>query len=108
MDLLSIKDIVKDLLTNVPSLRDNDNRLILNVWSMQDSNLKNATISFRYFTKQFIQGDLAPAESIRRVRQALQEEFPELRGKLYAERHKLQDSVKEQLNQPEMKKGGTP
>lgn len=107
MDLFIVKDTVKDLLTNVESLRDDDNRLILNVWAIQNPNLKYET-SFKYFADQFASGKLAPAESIRRVRQALQKEFVHLRGKKYAERHKHQESIKEQLNSPEMKKGGTP
>ena len=108
MDLFVVKDTVKDLLTNVASLRDDDNRLILNVWATQDTNLQDAPCTFKYFAKQFTDKKLAPAESIRRVRQTLQKEYPHLRGEKYAERHKHQESVKEQLHSPEMKAGGTP
>jgi len=108
MKLFIVKDIVRDLLIKHQELRDNDSQLILNVWAKQRPDLTEETTRFKDFAILFREGLLASTESIRRVRQKMQEEHPELRGKKYNQRHEHQDSIKEELRAPEMKKGGTP
>jgi hypothetical protein len=108
MKLMAVKDKVEKILTESPEARDNDNLLILKVWAMQNPHLRNKKFTFVTFSRGYVDGFYHPAESIRRVRQALQKEFPKLRGKKYEERHKHQESIKEELNSPEMKAGGTP
>jgi hypothetical protein len=103
----TIAAIVKKLLIKYDSLKDNDKRLILNVWLDQEPTLKDA--SFVEFTVMFKAGKLCSTESIRRSRQKLQEEFPEFRGKTYkARKGKAQDEVKEDLNTLELLAGGNP
>ena len=105
--ITEIAAIVKKMLIKYPSLKDNDKRLILNVWSYQQPTLK--TSSFVEFADLFKLGGLASPESIRRSRQKLQEEFPEFRGLNYKVRQKkCQDKVKEDLKAPELLAGGTP
>ena len=97
MNLISIKDTVETILRQAPATRDNDNLLILKVWAQQNPKLRESTAQFWDFAKMFIEGKYASTESIRRVRQKMQEIHPELRGKKYQARHAEQDSVKEQL-----------
>lgn len=105
MDVLSKKDHVMSLLSFYPHLRDDDNKLIANIWH---SEIKNNITAFE-FLKGFSEGKYSNPESVRRIRQKLQEEFPKLRGKKWKQRHSEQENVKDQLyNTPELYKGGTP
>lgn len=108
MELSSIKETVKSLLDKHPACRDNDNLLILKVWAKQQPQLRSQDFTFVAFGSAFMRGEFASTESIRRVRQKMQEEFPHLRGQKYLARQKHQESIKEELRQPEMKAGGTP
>lgn len=66
--------------------RDNDNLLIAKIWYNEiPTDAKNYS-SFD-FLKSFSEGNFTSAESIRRCRQKLQEDFPGLRGKTYTKRH---------------------
>jgi len=107
----TIASIVKKLLIKHPELKDNDKRLILNVWAYQEPELNENkyTVSFKMFSEMFKDGKLSSPESIRRSRQKLQEEFPELRGETYKVRQgKCQDEMKKDLHSPELLAGGTP
>ena len=84
-----IKLIVQRLLEEQPALRDNDNLLMSRIWKEQ-SNILN-------FFQRFESGKLHSPETIRRVRQKLQEDFPHLRGELYEVRQKRQEKVKQEL-----------
>lgn len=86
-NMKQIKPVVERLLTMYPELRDNDNKLIVMVWREQDRNLKNQHTSALYLQQKLAYGKLANPETIRRVRQKLQEDVPKLRGKKYYERH---------------------
>lgn len=95
--VLEIKKTVKKLLVERPSLRDNDQRLIISVWEQQQPKVKNLTFySLLYaLDKKY----LAKPESIRRSRQKLQEVHPELRGEFYGERHKAGKFTRENAEQ---------
>lgn len=106
MDILSHTDKVKQLLRHRPHLRDDDYKLIANVWH---SEIKGTQLDAFGFLQMFSEGKLANPESIRRIRQKLQEEFPELRGEKYKRRHQETEKVKGDLfNTPELYQGGTP
>jgi hypothetical protein len=91
------KDVIIDLLTNKEHLRDNDQALIANIWWRElVTQGKDKSTAFEML-KVFSEGKLSNPESIRRSRQKIQEEQPELRGKSYRARHREQDNVKEQL-----------
>lgn len=93
--VLEIKGTVKELLMARPSLRDNDQRLIISVWEKQQPKVKTLTYySLLYaLNKKY----LANPESIRRSRQQLQHDVPELRGRVYAERHGMGEYTKENI-----------
>mgnify|MGYP003639668604 FL=1 len=111
MNILKNKDIVLNLLQNQIGLRDNDSKLLANVWHKHITNLgidpgRNSAI---FLLAMLAEGKLPNSESVRRIRQKLQEEFKDLRGVNYAKRHNQKEKVKEQLyNTPEILKGGTP
>ena len=106
MNILKHKDEVIKLLKSNPHLKDDDNKLIANIWYSQ---IKDKQYTAFEFLELFSEGKVANPQSIRRIRRKLQEEFPELRGKKWEKRHKEQKNVKEQLyTTPELYLGGTP
>ena len=111
MNILKNKDIVLNLLQNHIHLRDNDFKLLANVWHKHFTNLgiDPGMHSASFLLAMLAEGKLPNSESVRRIRQKLQEEFKDLRGVNYAKRHNQKKKVKEQLyNTPEILKGGTP
>lgn len=99
MKLLKVttSGIVKYFLEESPSLRDNDFRLIMNVWGRQYPEL---TDSLRKIAYARTQGKISSPESIRRTRQKLQEDpkNEHLRGSRYKERqNKLEPEVREEI-----------
>ena len=100
--------VVRRLLQNIPETRDNDMLLI----SMAiDHHFPIIKISNNYniFLKYFISGQLPHFESIRRCRQKLQEEHPELRGVSYRKRKNISaPETRMDILDPQWKKGGTP
>ena len=95
MNIPKIKDTVKYLLNRHPVLRDDDNRLIINVWLKEDTLILQS--GFQYVANELISGGLSSPESITRARRALQKEFPELRGEKYKARMQEQERVKKDL-----------
>jgi hypothetical protein len=83
------KELVLKLLEQYPQTRDNDNLLMSMIWR-RESNLFN-------FFHRLESGKLTPAETIRRCRQRLQLDDPELRGATYELRQKHQAKVKKDL-----------
>ena len=87
-------ELVENLLENNPDLRDSDLRLVANIWWLTlTSTLKHKfqgyeLDAFKILLDLYASGDLPNEQSIRRLRRKLQEEKPELRGKVYELRHK--------------------
>ena len=82
---MKTKEIIKNLLTKYPNLKDNDNKLIANYWNLE---LKNKNKDINILTasdllSMYAQSQLTNAETIRRMRAKLQEEIPSLRGRAY-------------------------
>ena len=90
-----IKPKVEKLLKNYPRLRDNDNALISNIWN---SELEDKDISAKEFLILFSKGVLTSPESVRRMRQKLQETVPEYRGENYKKRHKEKGIITNEIN----------
>lgn len=85
--MAKIKPIVFDLLKSDPKYRDSDNVLIARIWNNHlggSDNTKKMTAHHLLATLAI--GMLPSPESIRRMRQKLQEQNPELRGKSYKHR----------------------
>lgn len=88
---------VLNILTKKPELRDSDDKLAALIWFHE---LKEKGISHEtaYQIARIIgKGELTSFESISRSRRKVQEEYPELRGKLYAKRQGRQKDVRLQL-----------
>jgi hypothetical protein len=87
-EMKSIKDTIYQLLHNNPRLRDDDNKLIANIYIKELGGLdKVKQMSAFDFLTVFASGSLTSTESIRRTRCKVQEEDPKLRGECY---HKKQ------------------
>jgi hypothetical protein len=90
--------IVEQLLKSSPKLRDNDQQLVANAWYVQVRDKFNIeTMSAKNLLHELAQGNLMSSESITRCRRKLQEEHTYLRGNKWAERHRMQKDVKEEL-----------
>ena len=92
------KFVVKDILTRYPKARDNDSLLLAHVWVYQCGGKVYAEdITMWDFVMDFIDKRIAEVEPITRCRRKLQEKHPELRGELWDKRHKMSESVKEEI-----------
>lgn len=86
--ILKIKEAVTSLLEKHPHLRDNDNKLIATIWRLEVGKENIDGLSALGFLIYVAEGRLSSAESIRRSRQKIQEDRPELRGTNYNKRQK--------------------
>ena len=98
-----VRDTVTKLLAEKPHLRDDDEKLLANVY-WQRINLTLAhKISLemlegiKLFLKEVADGNMPNYQSISRCRRKLQELDPSLRGKLYEKRHEATSFVKDEL-----------
>lgn len=83
---------VHSLLKDNPLTRDDDRLLMKEIWSQES---KSSTLE--EFFEEFLSGKLSHPESIRRVRQKIQENNPKLRGDKWESRHRVQGLVITQL-----------
>jgi len=93
---------VKHFLETIKELRDNDNRLLANIWWADFTKLYGDQITsvaddygrlsgVQLFLKALAGGELTNHKTIVRVRAKIQEEHKELRGEKYKERKDYQD-----------------
>ena len=107
---MKTKEVVKELLINKPHLRDSDPKLIATYWynelkKKQINPYKISGYSPRQFAPsryEFMQllanSKLTNIKTIERMRRKLQEEYPELRGRVYNNRKGvIQDQWKREL-----------
>lgn len=87
----NLKQEITLLLTAYPVLKDDDMKLISIIWYEQLG--KKRTIDLQ----DIYDGKVTNPESIRRMRQKVQEENENLRGKNYKARQKNTKKIKEQL-----------
>ena len=91
-----LKDKVELMLQVHPQLRENDARLVANMWAEEmSSDLKNYTASDVF--RNVANGVLTSYESISRARRQLQQHNPGLRGKNYGKKQAHQKTVQMQL-----------
>lgn len=99
MKTSKIKDTVTKLLTIYPVLRDDDARLVVNVWNEQllkrGINLNTEPANEILFI--IASGSLNSSESITRCRRKLQEVNIDLRGAKWLERHESEKETIEDL-----------
>ena len=85
--------IVKKVLNEHPETRDSDSKLICWVYSITNPEVLELSFSKVMWNSKFY--NLPSFETIRRTRQKLQHDYPELRGKLYEKRmEKQSDYIK--------------
>jgi hypothetical protein len=96
LEMKNCKETVKTLLEKFPNLRDNDEKLCANYWYIE-ANLHFVTLDANEFLRMYADGRITHSDSITRMRRKLQEKHPELRGKLWEERHKNEEPVKKFL-----------
>jgi hypothetical protein len=97
---MKTKEIVKELLTIKPHLRDDDNKLICAYWwrELKRKNINPDDLNGLEFMQMFANNKLTNIKTIERMRRKLQEESPELRGKIYkARKEVIQDKWKKDL-----------
>ena len=93
--IINLADKIIKLLTIRPHLRDNDRRLICNIW--WDSVPNPESIAFKDFTDLYVKGKIPESDSITRCRRKVQEEVKELRGEVWERRHALEEVVREEI-----------
>lgn len=87
--------IVKKVLTEHPETRDSDSKLICWVYSITNPEVLKLSFSKVMWNSKFY--NLPSFETIRRTRQKLQHDYPELRGKLYEKRMEKQSTYIEKF-----------
>lgn len=100
---MNTKEIVKELLINKPHLRDNDNMLICAYWwrELKRRKINPNEMNGLEFMHLFANNKLTNLKTIERMRRKLQQEHPELRGKLYiARKGIIQEKWREKLGYP--------
>ena len=92
-------DVVKVLLQNNNTMRDDDNLLVTKIWgyTLVDMGYKPSLHTITFFLEMYRDGKLPSADIITRARRKVQEECAELRGYKWEERHKEAKNVKETI-----------
>jgi hypothetical protein len=98
-----LRQRIETILAATPHCRDDDNRLIANVWYNELLSLHGeegySRLSGHELLGLYAKHKLSNPESIRRMRQKIQEVQPLLRGKTYKARQRHQGKVKAQVRQ---------
>jgi len=94
-----VKDRVKALLRLHLHLRNSDNKLIANIWhqDLLNKRLNPNLITANDLLSLYANEQLTNSESIRRVRQKIQEENPELKGTVNEARQKEGEAVRKEI-----------
>ena len=95
--LFSVMNEVEKMLLRYPSLRDNDERLMANLWYkfIGDDTL-TYTSGFNVLS-MLSKGKLPSYESVSRCRRKIQQTNPELRGEKWTARHKRAKTIKKEI-----------
>ena len=94
-----VKDRVKDLLVKHPHLRNDDYKLFATIWKFDLLKMREDPHEITGERLLFLYSDqqLTNAETIRRVRQKIQEENPDLRGTVNEARQEQGEQVRKQI-----------
>jgi hypothetical protein len=82
----NMKTLVYQWLEKHPQLRDDDSKLVANIWAECIGRNNLDTLTSRELLQLFVNGKLPQFETIRRTRQKIQEQNAHLRGSAYTER----------------------
>lgn len=89
---------VERLLSEEPVLRDNDSKLVANVWYALIGDAKVKEMSAMDFLKAYSSNLITPADTITRARRKIQEDNPDFRGEKWADRHILANKVRREVH----------
>jgi len=97
----STKEKVVNYLKTKVEYRDNDERLCCAyLWNeIKEKGLDTQTLLAHELLSMYASGKLTPLDIILRARRKAQEEHPELRGKKWAQRHREEKEVRENINE---------
>jgi|TARA_R110001606_G_scaffold373246_1_gene530579 hypothetical protein len=90
---------VEFMLRKYPNLRDDDNRLYVNLIIRLDSELRNNETSVNYLLSNIALGKYPAFESVTRARRKVQEKNKELRGFKYSKRQDLEKEFRKSINE---------
>lgn len=93
----NLKGKVTQLLFDKESNRDSDNKLIANIWYSQIGGANIAKMSAMDLLRLISEDQLSYPESIRRIRQKIQENDPLLRGKSYKSRKEKAEEARKEI-----------
>ena len=96
LQMKSAKEKVVWLLKNHPHLRDSDSKLLATFWHNEMNKMASGMTGLDVL-RNIAEGKLTKPESIRRVRQKIQEENPELRGEVWLEKKLISEQVRLQI-----------
>ena len=94
--LRNVKERVETLIRDYPQLRDDDTRLMANIW--KEELINPTTMTAEEFLRDFAKGYFTHPESIRRCRAKLQETDSSLRGESYKSKQKDGEEVKNNIH----------
>ena len=94
-ELNSIKNTVHSILMRFPQTRDCDRSLWLSVMNLKYDLRGILGDKYPAFRALLLQEGVVPFESVSRCRRKLQEKHEEIRGRLYYDRQKEAEEVKE-------------
>jgi|TARA_R100001530_G_scaffold23837_1_gene19413 hypothetical protein len=95
MKIFNLAIEVQRMLKKHPVLRDNDNRLIANIWLRRIPNINE--LDGKALLKMISQGKLPSFASIVRCRRKVQQEDKTLRGELWEKRHKTAEDIRKSI-----------
>ena len=96
--LFSVIDEVESFLIQFPLLRDDDERLMVNIWTKHIGGFDNLdNFSAKEVLRMIAYHKLPSFESISRCRRKLQEQCPNLRGEKWYERHKRAAKIRKEI-----------
>ena len=93
--LFSVVNEVEKFLTKYPLLRDDDERLMANIWHSHIGNLED--VDAKEILHMLANHELPSYESISRCRLKLQEECPNLRGEKWYKRHRRAKEIRKEI-----------
>ena len=95
MKIFNLAIEVQKVLKKHPVLRDNDNRLIANIWFKRIPNIDS--LNGKALLKMIAKGKLPSFASIVRCRRKIQQDNESLRGELWAERHQIANDIRREI-----------
>lgn len=92
-ELNTLHDEVKELLESDPRLRESDNKLWARIINNRIGSVQVTEITAYQLLCMVANNELPNWDTLTRARRVIQEDYPELRGAKWKERHEFQEEV---------------